>query len=54
MNTNGTMHMTQLSPPSSEHAPAIPRRANIGADAKGSTVASSEREHEAAALAEAA
>ena len=50
----GMMHMRVARPPRREQAPAIPRRANMGAVARGRTVASRDREHEAAALAEAA
>lgn len=50
----GMMHMRVAKPPRREQAPAMPRRANMGAVARGRTVARREREHDAAALAEAA
>jgi hypothetical protein len=50
----GIMHMRVARPPRSEQAPAMPRRVNMAAVARGRTVARREREQEAAALAEAA
>jgi hypothetical protein len=47
-------HMRVARPPRREQAPAMPRRANTAAVARGRTVARREREQEAAALAEAA
>jgi len=52
--TKGMMHISVARPPRREQAPAMPRRANMGAVARGRTVARREREVEAAALAEAA
>lgn len=52
--TNGTAHMSTASPARREQAPAMPRRRKSGAVARGRSVARREREHEAAALAEAA
>jgi len=52
--TKGTAHMSRLTPPRREHEAAMPRRENMGMVARGRTVASREREVEAAALAEAA
>lgn len=54
MKMNGMAHMSRLRPPSRLQAPAMPSRANMGAVAKGRTVASSEREQLAAAFADAA
>jgi hypothetical protein len=52
--TKGITHMSSEIPPSREQAPEIPRASNMGRVARGKTVAKSEREHDAAALADAA
>lgn len=47
------MHITQLNPPRRLHATAIPNILNIGTEANGKQTARRDREHAAAAWAEA-
>ena len=54
MKINGIIHMTQLNPPSRLQAPLTPSFENMGIEANGKTVASKDRQQEAAAFAEAA